>query len=387
MAEFLELIETIKAEAASEQKLFGSEGKGIKGIKKGPRYNEMFSEAVKLVADVFQGKKPVYRLMEAMTTDDFPYLFGDILDRQLLANYIETPAVYRNYCKIATVSDFRTVKRFAITGSEAVLDVVKQQQEYPDSKLADAYYSYAVQKYGRVVPFAWESMVNDDLGALQDITSRLGRAARRTEQKFATALYADANGPHASFYTSGNKNIVTSNPVLSTAGLQTAMAILAAQLDADGEPITIDAVHLVVPPALEIVAKNILNAIQLWLVESGGTSNQQLHVNNWMQNLVKLSVDPYIPIITTTGTVGATSWYLFADPGNNRPAVEIGFLRGHTSPEIFIKSPNSMMVGGMESNPMAGDFNTDTIQYKVRHVLGGTREDPKMTVASKGTGS
>jgi hypothetical protein len=32
-------------------------------------------------------------------------------------------------------------------------------------------------------------------------------------------------------------------------------------------------------------------------------------------------------------------------------------------------------------------FENDTIDYKVRHVFGGTRVDPKMAVASTGTGS
>jgi hypothetical protein len=383
--EFLELIESINAEAASTQKLFGSEGQGVRRIGRGPDYQTRLAEAAKLIADLFGGRKRAYRLFqEAMTTDDFPLLFGDILDRQLLANYMETPVTYRNFCKIATVPDFRTVKRFGVTGAEGVLSAVEQQAEYPESKLTEAKYEYSVKKYGRRIPFSWEAMINDDLDALKDVPARFGRAARRTEQKFATALYIDANGPHATLYSAGNVNIVTANPVLSIAALQTAMTILAAMKDADGEPIMIDAVHLVVPPALEIVALNILNSTELRLNEVGGATNQQVIVQNWMRNRLKLSVDPYIPIVASTAN-GSTSWFLFADPGNNRPALEIGFLRGHESPEIFIKAANAQRVGGGESDPMNGDFDTDSVQYKVRHVIGGTRMDPKMTVASNGS--
>jgi len=388
MAEFLETIESIRAEEASVQRLFGGEGQGVRQVRgrNNPQYMAKLAEAAKFVADVFEGRRPMYHLQEAMTTSDFPYLFGDILDRQLLANYREAPAVYRNYCRIATVRDFRTVKRFTVSGAEAVLSEVKQQAEYPESSLSEGKYEYSVKKYGRRIPFSWESMINDDLDALKDIPARFGRAARRTEQKFATGLYVDSSGPHASLYTADNSNIVTGNPALSVAALQTAMTILAAQTDSDGEPIVIDAVHLVVPPALEITAENILNALQLELVESGGTSNQKLIAVNWMKNRLKLHVDPYIPIVASSAN-GNTSWFLFADPGNNRPALEIGFLRGHTEPEIFIKAPNAQRVGGGAADPMAGDFDTDSIQYKVRHVLGGTRMDPKMTVASNGSGS
>jgi len=34
-----------------------------------------------------------------------------------------------------------------------------------------------------------------------------------------------------------------------------------------------------------------------------------------------------------------------------------------------------------------GDFETDSIIYKVRHVIGGVAEDPKMTAGSNGSGS
>ena len=42
------------------------------------------------------------------------------------------------------------------------------------------------------------------------------------------------------------------------------------------------------------------------------------------------------------------------------------------------------MVGGGDANPMDGDFSTDSIIYKVRHVLGGTLLDPIMALASTG---
>lgn len=387
MAELLELIESVKQEQASTRELFAGGGVGAKHILKGEKYYEKFAVAAEFIADVFEGRRSGLQFREAMTTDDFPLLFGDVLDRQLLANYMETPGVYRNFCRIATVSDFRTVKRFHTSGSETPLDIVNEQAEYPETALDEGQYTYAVKKYGRRIPFAWETMINDDLDALKDVPARFGRAARRTEQKFAAGLYVDSTGPHGSLYTSGNSNIVTDNPVLSVSALQTAMTILAAQTDSGGDPIFIDAIHLVVPPALEITALNIMNAIQLNMNTSGGgTSAQTLETVNWMKNRVKLSVDYYIPNVASSSN-GSTSWFLFADPNNGRPALEVGFLRGHTTPEIFIKAPNAQAVGGGAVTPMAGDFATDSIQYKVRHVLGGSRLDPKMTVASDGSGS
>jgi hypothetical protein len=139
--------------------------------------------------------------------------------------------------------------------------------------------------------------------------------------------------------------------------------------------------RLVVPPALAITARNILNMTELRVTQS----NNQLITRNWVAGeLADLVVNPWLPIITTTGTVGATAWYLFADPGVGRPAVEIGFLRGNESPALFLKSPNAVRLGGGLVAAEDGSFETDGIDYKVRHVFGGTLMEPKAAVGSKG---
>jgi hypothetical protein len=395
--EFLDLLETFRAEEASVQKLFGDAGQTVRSGGRlrtsDPQYMAKLTEAARFLAAVYKGRIHPSKLREALGTGDFPYLFGDIIDRQLLANYQETPATFRSWCRMAQVADFRTVKRFAINGSEAVLSEVGQQEEYPESKVSDLVYSYAVGKYGRSIPFAWEAMVNDDLDALKDIPARFGKAARRSEEKFATGLMFDASGPHASVYTSGNKNQIkqangaaTDNPALSIAGLQDGITVLVNMKDTEGEPIVVDAVELTVPPALEVVAQNILNATELWLNDAGGSANQQVHTVNWMRNRVHLNVDAYIPIVASSAN-GSTSWTLTANPGSQRPAFEMGFLRGHPEPEVFMKEPNAVRVGGGGVvNPLDGDFDTDSLRYKVRHVFGGVAEDYRMTVGSNGSG-
>lgn len=387
MADFLEVIETIRAEEASVQKLFNGEGKTVRGVKsKSPRYQKQLAEAAQLIAGVYTGRRPMYQLQEAMTTSDFPYLFGDVLDRQLLAAYQETPQTYRNYTKVGRVRDFRTVKRYSVYGGDQVLPEVKIQQQYKTAPINEnSPVEYAVSKRGRRIPLAWETMMNDDLEALADIPNRFGRAARRSEQKFVTGLYVDASGPHASVYTSGNKNIVTSNPVLSLAALQTAVTQLAGRVDETGEPIFIETVELVVPPALEVTGLNYLNALQVELTEKGGTSATKLVAANWMKTKFRLNVDHYIPIVASTANAN-TSWFLFANPDNGRAAMQIDFLAGHEEPEIFMKSPNATRVGGGE-DAMNGDFDTDSIEYKVRHVFGGASIDPKMSMGSNGSGS
>jgi hypothetical protein len=168
--------------------------------------------------------------------------------------------------------------------------------------------------------------------------------------------------------------------------MQDAWTVLAKQVDADGEPIEITAVTLVVPPALDIVADNILHATELRTnATGGGTADQLVITNNWVQNKLTKVMNPYLPIIDTTH--GSTAWYLFANPTQNRPALVLGFLKGYQQPTIFMKSPNTMRVGGGTVDPMFGDFDTHEIRYKGMHILGGLAVDPKMAVASNGSGA
>lgn len=399
MATLTETLETIRAEEASVQSLFGGDGSRVRDRRKTPEYLRQLSEAARFVAEVGEGHRPVYHLREAMTTSDFPLLFADILDRQLLASYRETQPVWQAYCHRSTVPDFRSVKRFAVDGAEGVLDEVHEREEYPEKALSETADTYSVKKYGRRLDLSWEMMINDDLQAFTSgkMAARLARAARRSEQKFATTLYVDANGPHASLYTAGYANIVNAtnagspftavNPALSIAALQQAMVVMAKMVDADGEPIVVDMVTLVVPPALEITAQNILNALQLNVVESGGTTNQTIWAQNWMRGRVTLVVDPYIPIVASTAN-GGTSWFLFANPDTSRPAIEIGFLRGNEEPALYERAPNARRVAGGD---VPESFEEDSIAYRVRHVFGGTRltttGGAKATVASNGSGA
>ena len=354
-------------------------------------YVARLAEAATFLDEVLSGHRPVHYLVEALSTSDFPLLMGDILDRQLLGRYNEIPPTWQNYCKRGLVRDFRTVRRISRSEASGRYYPTYLQPESvnvrENDSITETGNTYNVEVYEKALALSWRMLVNDDLDAFRDLPLELARGARRTEEYFATTLFVDANGPHASLYTVCNANKVTSNPVLSISALQTAFQVLAAQTDANGEPILIDAVQLVVPPALEITAMNILNAVQLWLDTnaSAGTAQQNLVTVNWMRSRVNLSVNPYIPIVASSSN-GNTSWFLFANPNNGRPALEMGFLVGYETPGIYQKAPNTMRVGGSVDATL-GDFDTHEIKYKGMHILGGTRLDPKMTVGSNGSGS
>lgn len=391
MAEFLDLIESIPAPEATPGRLLPADGsRPAKGY--GDRYPQKFAEAQRLLEKVVKGdRRAMIILQEAMSTSDFPLLFGDIISRAMVGAYHEyTPDILK-VARKRVVPDFKSVRDFSLDGAEGVLSEVPQGTEYPEKVLSEGRDTWSVAKYGRRVSFLWETLVNNDLDNFRDIPNRLGKAARRTLAKKITQTYIDGSGPHATLYSSGNANKVTGNPTLTTAGLQTAMTVLGNMVDADSEPIMFDMAYLVVPPALAVTAMNILNALEIRIAsEAGATANQVLHAQNWMKNRVELIVDPYIPIVATTAN-GATTWALFADPADARPALSYGLLAGHEEPELWVKAPNAVLAGGGPVSPEQGDFETDSTAQRVRFVCGAVRHTStggyKATVASNGSGS
>jgi hypothetical protein len=259
------------------------------------------------------------RLEEAIGIPDFPWLFGQVIDRQLLANYKAVYADWKSYVRMATVPDFNTVRREKLTGADNQLEAVPEKGEYQPARPTNARYTYAVKKYGRQFDISWEALLNDSLSAFNDIPARFATAALRSEAKFATSLYAASTGDgnpalFGNTITDDGQAITNLGTLpLTILNLETTMALMAAQKDPNGEPIGIMPKHLVVPPALEFTARSILtSANKMYLDVAAATAIPVPTTNVIPQMGLQLHVDPYLPVIDTTH--GSTAWYLFTDP-------------------------------------------------------------------------
>lgn len=386
--EFDQVIESLREEDARAARQWESDDVHRLGS---PRYTKaQLAEAAQFIKNVEKGRVPMHRLKEALSTSDFPLMFADILDRQLLGYFQETQPTWQAYCRRSVVPDLRNVKRFAVDGAEKELEELDELEEYPKRELQESKDEFKVGKFGARLDMSWETGINDDLGAFLRTPERLARAARRTESKFATRLWIDEKGPHASLYKEEFNNIILvegKQPPLSIEALQAAYTLLSEMVDEDGEPIHLDMLTLVVTPALEVVAETILNATEIRTTVNGGSKDQELQVANWMRNKLNLQIESYIPHIASKEN-GLTTWALFAAPSTGRPALEMGFLRGNEDPALYERIPNARRVGG--GGEATESFEDDSRAWKVRHVLGGTRLTStggfRATVASNGSG-
>lgn len=322
-------------------------------------------------------------IKEIISRSDLPLtLLGGALDRILLKGYNEYPSNVEVLVKPDKVKDFRQAERLMTFGSDGVLDSVRELAEYPYTSRGEGRYTFRVGKFGRKIAFSWEDFINDDLNSLGDQAYRFGRGAKKSEQRFITNLFWDAAGPNAAFFNMQNNNL--SNLPLSVTNLATILGNIAQRVDPNtGDPIVVTGWKLEVCPALEIAARNILDAIQIEIPEQTINANQttKMMVNNWLRSRLSLVVNPWIPIVNQAAN-NTTCFALYADY-NDVAAGNFARLLNHEQPEIWMKKPNAVKIGGGE-DPFNGDFDTDAVEYKVRHVFGGTLMDPLGAYASTG---
>ncbi len=357
---------------------------GFKSISE-TRKPEGYEARLKEVVDLLSNAKGLPRhrhefmLREALTTSDFPYLFGDVLDRQVLASYKAVDPVWKAFVRMGTVPRIYPQVggyRFGITGGDQYLQEVPEKGEYQASERNEARYACYVRKYGRQFDISWEAMINDDLGALKDTPERFARAAVRTEHRLVSGTYVADRVAAANLYAAANGN--TGALPLTILNLENTIEAMMAFLDANGEPIMNRPKYLVVGPGLEFTARQILTSTtKMWTSTADDESASIAYpmTNVLPQFGLQLVVDPYIPIYAPAALL---SWFLFADP-KDIAAMECDYLAGHERPEICMKASDKVSIGGGEISPMSGDFATDNVFYRVRDVFGCNRLDWRAT--------
>lgn len=387
---FASTVEAIDAQVQGIRDLFQSAGTSVRmstreaGIRQyGPqRWDEMVLEAERFVEEIIRGRRPLHQFAEAMSTDLFPALFGDSLDRQLYGAYAATPSTWRNYARRSMVNDFREVKRYATSGVRGLLTPVPELAEHQRRTMTATQYTYSVRKYEAGFGVSFEAMVNDDLEAFARLPQDLAQSARDSEEHYVTTLWAGPQGLNTNFFASANDNVLSGNPALTRNALQDAITKLMKRVDERGNPIVVTAVELVVGPGLALQAQEILNATE-YRAEDGDGNVTIIKGNGVAANL-RLNINYWLPVVASSAN-SDTTWAVFANPDTSgRPALEIGFLRGYEEPALYERIPDMRRIGGGE---VPWSFDHAAAEKKVVHVFGGTAVDPRMAVGSNGSGT
>jgi len=350
------------------------------------------------------------RLKEAVSTsDEFPELFRRITQDEVRAQYDAFPVTWPQYSRRVAVPDFKpqTWREFRLdtgllpavnggaptlgdTNGMTMLPRVPELTEYPVFEYDTASGQYQIGKHGGRFPFSMEAFINDEYQLIQQMPGAMAELARQTEQILTAGVLATTTGPNPAFFNASNGNLMDGNPPLTRESLVEAMRQVTDRR-VNGRPVTVRNFALVVPPSLQIVAQEILNAVEVTReVTLPDGSVETTRTNPGMPFPVSVVVEYWLPVLDTSVNAD-TTWYLVPSGGetgiSGRTALVTGFLRGHETPELRISGDQGRALGGGDIDPLQGSFLNDDVQYRVRHFVGAKGLDPSPTIVSNGSGT
>jgi len=248
------------------------------------------------------------------TTTDFPIALNLAGSRELARAYEAAPAGLKAIAKKTTARDFRPKATIVLAGNGQLIKV-NEHGEFKRASFVEGVESYALSSFGRIFSISRQALVNDDLGIFADMPGKFGRAASEFEATFlATTLEANGRmGDGVEVFHASHSNLAATGSLLSIASLSAARLAMRTQTDANGDLVTIVPKFLIVPPALETTAQQLLATI-------APTTTAQA---NPFSGTLELIVEPRLK--------SATAWYLAGDPAQY-PCLEYAHIEGEEGP-------------------------------------------------------
>lgn len=332
---------------------------------------------------------------ETITTSDFTLLTTDVLQRTMLGRFQLMSPVYRKLARVEpNLIDFRSVYRNMVNGGNSIYTKVAQSAPHTKQTISVAEASYRPYKYlSGSLPISFEASMNDFMNMFRFVPEALVEGGVQTIEKTFTEMLLDADGPHASLFTSGNANIINQtngasadNPPFSIGALGDALKVLRRMRDTAGNPLNMSGrVILWYVEALHNSVMNVLNQTSVQLLENGGSSNQQVFTSNWIAKNIEPVMVPWASQVVSTGSRENTTWGLMLDPASQpRPAIELGFLSGWEAPQLLQRAGNTLRGNSVDEN--LGDFdNMQGREFKGMVVFGGAYISGQTVVGSNGS--
>ncbi len=296
----------------------------------------------------------------AATSLSVPGILSNVANKEILEGYEEVDNKWREISNIKPVSDFKTVTSYRL------LDNMEYEELAPDGQIkhgsvGEESFSRQAKTYAKMFSLTRTDIINDDMGAFDDLRTRLGRGAAKKLSNIFWAKFIN----NSTFFTSGRTNYIegaTTNLGLDGVGL--GLGVLACSKmtspAADGRKrvgAAVEPTILLHPPELKTIADTLYTATNISAVK---TSDANVHANKYRPVSV-----PQLSESTFTG-YSATAWYLF---GAWLKPMTVSFLNGNQTPIVETAD---------------ADFNTLGVQMRGYHDFGCDQAEYLSGVKSKG---
>jgi hypothetical protein len=256
------------------------------------------------------------------STSDFPLLFSNLAGKTLDAAYQEEPHTWQPLARQRNLPDFKQAADLIVAGA-LTPELLLEGGEYKAGTLTEGQHTWRLATYARKVNVTRQSIINDDLSALERVPEMLGRGFRRLESNIIWALItgnAVTSVDSLSLFNTAHNN--SSAQTINTAGLNAAKKAMRKQTDLAGNTINLTPSYMMVPTDLEATALQ-------FLFPNGFMANTRTGENGpvTVQSAgIELIVEPRLD-------GSATTWYLAASPGSVEGIV-YGYLAGEEGPTV-----------------------------------------------------
>jgi len=277
----------------------------------------------------------------------------------LLDGFNQGPQTWREVARPRTVSDFKSVTAYRLTADLEYAEL-GPTGEITHGELGEESYSMQAKTYAKMLTLTRQDIINDDLGAFDDLRTRLGLGAAIKMSKVFWTLWIN----NSSFFTTARGNLSEgTDTVLGISGLSSAGTLLRKMRGPDGNLLGLEPDRLVVPPELELTGRQLYVSQEI----RDTTADTEYAVANPYLNRFKPVVVPELSDDSYTG-YSETAWYLLANPAVLATAV-MCFLNGVQSPTI---------------ESADADFNTLGVQMRGYHDFGVAMTEYRAGVKSTG---
>ena len=302
------------------------------------------------------------------STVSLPGILNNVANKKLLKSFEAQPVIATKLCSEGDLNDFKESERYRLT-DVGDLEPVAPDGELKHGGLKEEKATNQLGTFGKIFTLTRQMIYNDDLGAFLKVPEGMGaRAARKIDQLFFTRLLSNPTlgDTKALFHADHGNYKEGADTALSLDSLTVAVQLFMDQKDADGQPINVSAKFLLVPTALKMTAREILNSTLLFAV--GATDKRRIPTYNpIVDEDLTLATSPYLSNSNYQGH-SAKAWYLFGDPAVV-DTFEIGYLKGRRVPTV---------------EQGETDFDTLGIKFRVYFDLGVREQDYRGMCKFKG---
>ena len=253
------------------------------------------------------------------TTSDFSLILGQLYNKELLA-LRTNPSPLLQFWKRATADDFRARQLLEISDGSGLLEVGEAGEVKHGTITEKELSSYRVKSFARGFNISFQALVNDDMGALSDLSMKLTRGARQwfagllVDTIVANPILADG----VAVFHASHGNLAASGAVPGEVTIGAGKLAMRVQTDLSGNVVDATPQFLLIPAALEATVDKLLATLYPTQPSEAAVAAR--------------SLTPIVdPRLDAAGQ--STAWYLFADPAI-APVFEYSELSGHEGPQV-----------------------------------------------------